>query len=203
MLHKLSETIAFFLLNKQCFKKEELDVYVYGVELVLSSAIGILLILALSLVFSMFWEGLLFLLAFTALRSYTGGYHCYTYLKCNILYIGTFLISVLFYRWLAPYAPAMWSVTVPSLLLSGCIIIKCAPVEHKNKPLSAAQKKSCRKKAIAVYAGAAVTAVTLLLTGVRQGFMLPLVLDIVSVAMLCEIYSQRKGGDTNEESNPS
>ena len=81
MLHKLSEAIAFFLLSKRCFEKEELDVYVYGVELVLSSALGILLILTLSLVFSMLWEGLLFFVAFTALRSYTGGYHCYTYLR--------------------------------------------------------------------------------------------------------------------------
>lgn len=202
MLHNLSETIAFFLLSKQCFKKEELDVYVYGMELVLSSAIGILLILVLSLVFSMLWEGLLFLLAFTALRSYTGGYHCYTYLRCNTLYVGTFLVCALLYRWLAPVAPAMWAFTVPSLLVSGWIILKFSPVEHENKPLSAAQKKSCRKKAIAVYAGIAAAAVILLLTGIRQGFMLPLVHDIVSAAMLCELYSRRKGGDTNEEINP-
>lgn len=202
MLHKLSKTIAFLLQSKHCFEKEELDVYVYGVELVLSSALGILLILTLSIVFSMLWEGLLFLVAFTALRSYTGGYHCYTYLRCNMLYVGTFLICVLLYRWLSPVTPAMWAVAVPSLLGSGGIISKYSPVVHKNKPLDAVQKKSCRKKAVAVYAGLAAAAVVLLLTGVRQAFMLPLVLDIVSAAMLCEIYSQRKGGDTNEKSKP-
>lgn len=192
MLHRLSESIAFFLLSRQCFEKEELDVYVYGVELVFSSAIGILLILVLSIVFSMLWEGLLFFVAFTLLRSFTGGYHCYSYLRCNMLYVGTFLICVLLYRWLVPITPAVWAVTVPSLLLSGGIVIKFSPVEHENKPLGAAQKKSCRKKAIAVYMGVAVAAVALLLTGIRQAFMLPLVLDIVAAAMLCEIYSRRK-----------
>ena len=192
MLHKLSEAIAFFLLSKRCFEKEELDVYVYGVELVLSSALGILLILTLSLVFSMLWEGLLFFVAFTALRTYTGGYHCYTYLRCNTLYVGTFLACALLYQWLVSVTSAMWTAAVISLLLSGGIISKCSPVAHKNKPLSAVQRKDCRRKAIAVYAGIAAAAVVLLITGVRQAFMLPLVLDIVSAAMLCELYSQRK-----------
>lgn len=192
MLHRLSETIAFFLLSKQCFEEEELDVYVYGVELIFSSAIGVLLILVLSIVFSTLWEGLLFFVAFTLLRSFTGGYHCYSYLRCNMLYVGTFLICVLLYRWLVPITPAVWAVTVLSLLLSGGIVIKFSPVEHENKPLDAAQKKSCRKKAIAVYVGIAVAAVALLLTGIRQAFMLPLVLDIVAAAMLCEICSRRK-----------
>lgn len=200
MLHKLSKTIAFFLLSKHCFEKEELDVYVYGVELVLSSALGILLILTLSVFFSMLWEGLLFFVAFTALRCYTGGYHCYTYLRCNTLYVGTFLLCALLYRWLAPVTPAMWAVTIPSLLVSGGIILKFSPVAHKNKPLSPIQRKGCRKKAAAVCAAIVAVAVVLLLTGVRQAFMLPLVLDLVSAAMLCELYSQIKGGDTNEKS---
>lgn len=202
MLHSLSKAIAFFLMSKHCFEKEELDVYVYGVELVLSSAIGILLILILSIAFSLLWEGVIFILAFTALRSFTGGYHCYTYLRCNTLYVGTFAVCVLLYMWLAPAAPAVWAVTVLSLLFSGGIIIKYSPVAHKNKPLDTAQKKSCRKKAIAVYAGITAAAVVLLITEVRQAFILPLVLDIVSAAMLCEIYSQRKGGVTNEKSKP-
>lgn len=192
MLNRLSESIALFLLNRQCFEEEELDVYVYGIELVFSSTIGVLLILVLSIVFSMLWEGALFFVAFTLLRSFTGGYHCYSYLRCNMLYVGTFLICVLLYRWLVPITPVVWAVTVPSLLLSGGIVIKFSPVEHENKPLGTVQKKSCRKKAIVVYIGIAFAAVTLLLTGIRQAFMLPLVLDIVAAAMLCEIYSRRR-----------
>ena len=36
MLHHLSQSIADFLLSQNCFDDEDLDIYIYGTELVLS-----------------------------------------------------------------------------------------------------------------------------------------------------------------------
>ena len=52
MIHSLSENIADFLLSKDCFEKENLDIYVYGTELILSTALGIIIVSILSIVFN-------------------------------------------------------------------------------------------------------------------------------------------------------
>lgn len=192
MLHGLSENIAGFLLRRQCFEKDELDIYVYGVELIIASTIGTLLILAISAGMSVLLEGLLFLVPFSVLRSFTGGYHCYTYLKCNTLFVGTFLLCLLLYWLVTPYWQAIAGATALSILWSGYVILRYAPVAHENKPLTAQQKKSCKKKAVVIYAVISLTAICLVIGHIWQAFMLPLVLDLVSAAMLGEIYSQRR-----------
>lgn len=192
MLHGLSENIAGFLLCRQCFEKDELDIYIYGVELIIASAIGTFLILAISVCMSVLPEGLLFLVPFSLLRSFTGGYHCYTYLKCNTLFVGTFLLCLLAYWLIAPYWQAVAAVTALSILWSAYVVFRYSPIEHKNKPLDAGQKKTCKKKAVVIYAIISFIAVSLLICHIWQAFMLPLVLDLVSAAMIGEIYSQRR-----------
>lgn len=192
MLHGLSEHIAGFLLRRQCFDEDELEIYIYGVELIIASTIGTFLILAVSACMSVLLEGLLFLLPFSVLRSFTGGYHCYTYLKCNTLFVGTFLLCLFAYWLITPYPQAVTAVTVPSILWSGYIVLRYSPVAHENKPLTPEQKKSCKKKAAVIYFILSLTSICLLICHIWQAFMLPLVLDLVSAAMLGEIYSHER-----------
>ena len=122
MLHRLSKRIAESLLAKQCFAQEDLDIYIYGTELVLSFALGMSMILVLSVLFSALAEGLVFLASFILLRAYTGGYHCYTYVKCNTLFVCLFISALLLYRVMVLHTPAMAaaiSTTLPAATRRG------------------------------------------------------------------------------------
>lgn len=192
MLHRLSKRIAESLLAKRCFALEELDIYIYGTELVISSALGISIILVLSLLFSALAEGVVFLASFLLLRSYTGGYHCYTYVKCNTLFLCLFLSALLLYRVMILHTPAMAAATGVLLPGGGAVLLRYAPVEHPNKPLGKRHRKRCRTVALCLYAGMGAAAVVLECLGETLGFMLALVLGQVSALMLCEKYSQRR-----------
>lgn len=85
MLHSLSRNIAVFLFDDN--DKFPLEVYIYGIEICLSSLIGIIAILIISFMIGRFFEGMLYIIMLFIIRSCTGGYHAQTYFKCNLIYI--------------------------------------------------------------------------------------------------------------------
>lgn len=151
MFHSLSENIADFLLAKNCFEQENRSVYVYGTELVLSSLIGILIILFLSIVLNCFVKGLLFYLSFFTLRSYVGGLHCNTHLKCNLTFIGVFLICVFSDSFLQIFEYSKVIVLL-MIIISLVIIAFFAPIENIHKPIGKEEKKKFKLISLSVYA---------------------------------------------------
>lgn len=91
MLHSLSRNIAVFLFDDN--DKFPLEVYIYGIgiEICLSSLIGIIAILIISFMIGRFFEGMLYIITLFIIRSCTGGYHVQTYFKCNLIYIFLFV----------------------------------------------------------------------------------------------------------------
>ena len=145
MLHTLSRNIADFLLSKNCFEKDNLNIYVYGTELVISSLIGAVLIFTLSFITNNLLTGLLFYISFNTLRSYTGGLHCNTYLKCNITFVCVFFICLTAEYITNDYMlSAMTAVTLMMILV-------LAPVENPNKPIEEKDKKKFKLISLLIY----------------------------------------------------
>ena len=145
MLHTLSSNIADFLLSKNCFEKDNLNIYVYGTELVISSLIGAILIFTLSLITNSLLLGLLFYISFNTLRSYTGGLHCKTYLKCNITFVCVFLICLTAEHFVNSFIlSAMTAVTL-------VMIIGLSPVENPNKPIEDKDKTKFKLISLLIY----------------------------------------------------
>ena len=92
MLNKISTKLAEELLFKGAewitYGKE---VYIYGIEIILSTLIEMVTILLLAALFSEITEGLIFIGGFFFLRIFSGGYHADTYRKCFLVTIGAFL----------------------------------------------------------------------------------------------------------------
>ena len=61
MIEKISKQITNHLTQKNVIKSETAEMYRYGIELVISTFIGIVLILLCGLVFDMFWMTVLYL----------------------------------------------------------------------------------------------------------------------------------------------
>lgn len=150
MLHSLSENIADFLLSKDCFQKENYDIYVYGTELILSTVLGVLIIFLLSAVMNCLVQGLLFYLTFSILRSYTGGLHCMTYLRCNLTFVAVFLMCIfsdIFIKSFQYRTAVLICMTSISLI----IIFLLAPIEHKNKPIEYKDRKKFKMLSLIVF----------------------------------------------------
>ena len=143
MIHFVSYHIAAFLQGKNIIAKEDEEVYTYGIEVLVSSLIGILLILGIGFLLGRRWEALVFLLFFVPIRFFCGGYHAGRYLTCNLSFIAAFLLALLFQFLLGgPYGlPCLG----PTLLFIFCSFSLYAPVDRAHKPLNKEEKARNRK----------------------------------------------------------
>lgn len=64
MIEKFSKQITSHLILKDVIQSEMAEVYRYGIELVISTFIGIILVLLCGLIFDMFWLTVLYYVIF-------------------------------------------------------------------------------------------------------------------------------------------
>ena len=137
MLNKTAVRLANKLLSLQIITEEVFDIYVYGVELLLSFFFSSLVIAIIGAIFGRVIETLVFLLVFVLLRSFTGGYHANSYLMCSIVTFSTYgtilLLAELFSLPLIAY--------IVLAILGGAMVLAIVPIEHPNKKISKSQKK--------------------------------------------------------------
>lgn len=147
MLHSLSRNIAVFLFDDN--DKFPLEVYIYGIEICLSSLIGIVAILIISFMIGRFFEGILYIITLFIIRSCTGGYHALTYFKCNLIYIFSYLCTIKFYNFLSKqYLIFNNYFCLIIMIISIIIIWLYAPVENVNKKINEKSKKKFKRLSI-------------------------------------------------------
>lgn len=175
MENKLAKWICRRLRVKQVIDEEYVEVYVYGLELILSFLISTSIILAIGILFGQIISTLTFLATFIFVRQYTGGYHANSYISCKICTIISYGVSVI----LANVFP------VPRLLFLalftiGCVIIGFfGPIENMHKPLTDQEKRKHKITALTLY-------VIWSVTGFAISFSMPLVSNTVFYT-LCAI----------------
>ena len=147
MLHSLSKHITDKFFNEN--DKYPKEIYIYGIELLISSFISTSVILLIGLLTKTFYESIIFLVAFSLIRVYTGGYHSMTYLRCNIIsalsYIAIAMFLYLFSGFISNPV-TMLSCYIGTMLLA----LIFAPVKHENKELSESDEKKYKILALLV-----------------------------------------------------
>ncbi len=133
MLNSLATRIADKYFNDSDNYPRE--VYIYGIELLISSTISTLVILLIGLLTNTFWESVIFLISFSAIRVYTGGYHSMTYLRCNIISAWSYIAIVIFLYLFKDFISNQ-IVMLSGYILTMLLAIIFAPVKHENKDLS-------------------------------------------------------------------
>lgn len=126
----------------ECRKK----IYIYGFELLLSSAIGIFSLIVLSALAGKPFAWIPYLIGFIPLRITGGGYHAKTHLTCIVSFSLAFLLLLELSNTICqiPYIHFIFSGT------SLGITYFFAPVEAINKPLSSKIREKSRKRCIGI-----------------------------------------------------
>lgn len=132
MEHKLATKFCQYLIHTKIITNEYYDVYVYGMELLLSFILSTFIILSIGLFSNNFVPTIEYLLIFIILRNFTGGYHAPTYLKCKIVSIFVYSMTI--------WATIHISVDMKGYITLGIIgyltICYYVPIENPNKPLN-------------------------------------------------------------------
>ena len=146
MFAKTADIIAQRLKDNNTIDDEHYEICRYGLQQGFIIILNIVSTVAVGVVFGMLWQAVFFTAIYIPLRSYAGGYHANTALRCYIYSI-LLMIAVLL---------AIRHITIPSficiiiLVISVSVIAMFAPVEDLNKPLDKMEKAVHKKRTIII-----------------------------------------------------
>lgn len=195
MLYRVSEKIACKVFGTD---DENLEEYIYGIELFFSSFVSTILMLIIGICISFLVESIIFIVSFSALRIYTGGYHSKSFLMCNISTIIVYIISVLSYKFLFKYIVELY-ISIPVFVITFILILFFSPVKNENNPLDKSEYIFCKIKAIIVISIETISYFVLLylLNFERIAIMIPALL-FVDILITVGLINY-KGGANNDK----
>lgn len=155
---KLSRKIVNDLTQSDIVKAEDAEIYIYGINQILMYAINISSALIIGLIFGKFFEAAVFIAAYCSLRSFAGGYHAKTPLKCYFFSIIMLIIVLVGIKYLYLTEWVYYAV----LAMTFVIVLVLSPVEDKNKPLDDLEHKVYKKR------GVIIAAIELLISGLLK-----------------------------------
>lgn len=137
-MEKFVHSVGTFLREKRVLAQDDLDVFAYGLDLILFTFVSILGLLALGVITGHFLETVLYLITFTSLQTTGGGYHAKTHLRCFLTTLTGWLLAMILCRFLP-----LWGVAL--FMAQGiAAVFMYAPIEHVNAPMSEKQKTKMR-----------------------------------------------------------
>ncbi len=191
----MSERLAVFLCERKIIEIEQKPIYKYGFEIILSSLIGFLLIFTIGLIFGMLMKACIFYVIFVFTRTYTGGYHANSYLKCNVVLVTIYLFVLVLSELLISSYSIVIHVMILVIYMSS--ILGLAPITNINKPMSKEEIKSNRKKSI--WISVLWCIISLILYFFSSKYAIVTALTLFSISMLLIIEKCRKEDNDYEE----
>ncbi len=195
MIEQLAQKIYVYMSRHTKVDTELADIYKYGIEITISSALNILLVMAISVILKSPLSGISHLCCLFLLRSFCGGYHADSYLKCNSLMVIFFVISYIGGRLLVYFGLTDFQLTSAVLMLAFLPIYAFAPVKNKHKPLTERKAKKCRMLSIIIYIVLSLLGLYLTFFGYLYGSIIIITLIEISGSVLFEILRQRRNGN--------
>lgn len=148
MIQKISRELSGVWATGGVIKPEDVEIYEYGLQLLISSAINILVIVAVSFALRLPFAWIPFIAAFIPLRTTAGGYHAKTHFSCIFSFGITFTLLLVLTRTVA-FVNSSICFGISSLF-SIAVIIAFSPVQASNKPLTIREAVRNRKRSIII-----------------------------------------------------
>ena len=131
-------------------EEEEKELYTYGYEIILENIGKTILLLIAGGIIHKFVATCIFVVGFVSLRSSCGGYHAKKAWQCDILTVllwGIVICATPVVRMIVSEQRVFLLLIV---LVSELIIIRYAPVEHKNNRLTKEKREKNRRQALVI-----------------------------------------------------
>ena len=130
-MEQFSNRLTEKLVLHQIIKEEDKDLYSYGIWQGAMLLFNYVTIIIISYFFQMLWQGIVFTVAYSLLRSYAGGYHARTQTRCYIFSV----ILIIVVHSLIKFVNWNYITLITSITLSGTTILYMAPIADENKEL--------------------------------------------------------------------
>lgn len=195
MLVRIVKRMVLFFYENNVIKKDDMEIYEYGLELLLSSILQIIAVLLISVVVGKLLVTIMFLLAFCTLRTFAGGYHAETHFKCFIILLfvySTFLALIFFLN-----QDAMRIAAIVFSSFSTILVFVWAPIDSENKPLTSDEKNRYRKISISIIFVQTLLIITMALFNIQIMFSVSFG-QLATASSLAVVKIINKGSRQNE-----
>ncbi len=145
-LASLSGKIGNNLVHSNVIKEEDAEIYIYGINQILVSVLNVSSALIIGLIFGVFFEIAVFMAAYIPLRSFAGGYHAKTPLRCYVFSVIMLIVVSTGMKYLY-MADLVYYVILAAATL---VVFVLAPVEDRNKPLDEIEHKVFKRRTILI-----------------------------------------------------
>ena len=133
MINKLSAILSEEIVIRLNSSDNEKEIYAYSIEVLISLFINFIIISITAYILKKQVELIVFIVYFSGLRSYAGGYHAKTHIECIVLSFCLFIISAISSTYIVEYGR---TILILGILFSVVMVFALAPTESENKPLS-------------------------------------------------------------------
>lgn len=134
MITAISNNIAAYLGNKLNSSQDNIDVYAYGLQIILGAIIKVVGIVGLAWILNTLNTTLVLFIVFAAFRCFGGGAHLSTYPRCLIFGI-TVIVGLGFLSQLYLSTITLEILFILSFILAMYTCIKLAPAGTEKKPI--------------------------------------------------------------------
>ncbi len=152
MITKFAKKCVTTSVKRNIISKDESEFFEFAFALMLSQVLGIVTCLIIGAIFQSIIETILYLLFFIPLRTFSGGFHAGSHLKCYVSSVLLFAGSV----FLGVFVSNVLQLLIITIIFACCALtlLLIAPVEDKNKPLSEPEVIKCKamvKSILSIY----------------------------------------------------
>lgn len=148
LLARLAGKILNNLVHSGVIKEEDAEIYIYGINQILTSVLSVSSALIIGLIFGVFPEIAVFMAAYIPLRSFAGGYHAKTPLSCYVFSVIMLIVVSIGLKYLHLADWVYYAVLVAATL----VVLVLFPVEDRNKPLDEIEQKVYKRRTILIAA---------------------------------------------------
>lgn len=148
LLARLAVKIVNNLVHSGVIKEEDAEIYIYGINQILTSVLNVSSALIIGLIFGVFPEIAVFMAAYIPLRSFAGGYHAKTPLSCYVFSVIMLIVVSIGLKYLHLADWVYYAVFVAATL----VVLVLSPVEDRNKPLAEIEQKVYKRRTILIAA---------------------------------------------------
>lgn len=142
MIKSMARRIGGTFVERAIIGEEDIGVYTHGLELMISEFISSTLVIVIGMLMGRTGEAVLYLITFTCIRVYAGGYHAGSYKNCITIFCVCAYVVFLLTGWM--HQMKIPGLAVILLLIADIIIFLLAPVEDCHKRLDGQERRRYR-----------------------------------------------------------
>lgn len=160
----MTDKVTDYLVANKTIDEEDQEIYSYGLKQGVIMLLQTFSVLAIGIIWGMWWQSVLFIFSYTPLRLSSGGIHANRQWLCFICTIAHAGLVLLIIKLIT--CPDI--VVISVIAISTLIILFLAPVEDKNKPFDEAERKIFKKRTMIMLAAELAAVLILILLGLGE-----------------------------------